>query len=566
MKSQKFVSIKKKILIKACAIFLELAVFLSVIVLVFGVIQESFNIVENTSSVHNSCTTAEIDHLKWVTGLKYTVELGDEFSGQLDETKCALGQLIYGDGKNDINIDGIPQLLDQIEPLHKSLHEYGVSLVDTSKTNPDSAINTLTTEVEPLFDELLGKINEIKLLTDEAEVNNAAHIDNVIMFSLLSIAIILIILIYSIFSIIIYISKDVVAPILKISEETKKLAKGQLGFTIDVKNNNETNELAESLNSSILQISGYIKEIDICMNNLVEKNFNVPKSKPFEGDFYSIESAITKFIIQMSSVLDGINMSTKEVSAGTDQISHSLQSLAAGSSEQSRSVDEFKVTIESISTSIKKNSENSKQAEAEASLIFECVTASNNLMKETLIAMEEITTQSYEISKIIKVIEDISFQTNLLALNAAVEAARAGEAGKGFAVVADEVRSLAGRTADSAKTTTDLISKTMILVENGSKVTKETAANITTVVENIGNINDVILTISSASVEQESEIDNLCMNIEKIANIIHTNSAFSEEAAASIEELAAQAKVSNNLTSQFILSELIGNNTPNMYV
>ena len=77
-----------------------------------------------------------------------------------------------------------------------------------------------------------------------------------------------------------------------------------------------------------------------------------------------------------------------------------------------------------------------------------------------------------------------------------------------------------------------------------------------TVVENIGTINNVVLTIASVSVEQEAEIDDLCMNIEEISNIIHTNSAFSEEAAASIQELATQAKVSSGLTSQFNLPEL----------
>ena len=429
-------------------------------------------------------------------------------------------------------------------------------MIDAHEVDPAGAVATLNGEVVPLFDQLLGEIDKMKALTDQAETANNENIVDVAVMSVSAIAIITIILILSIVNIIVYIAKDVVSPIMIISNETKKLAKGQLGFTIDVKNNNETHELAQSLNSSIHEIAQYIKEIDQCMNDLVAKNFNTKNERTFMGDFHSIESAIRKFIIQMSFVLDGINKSTEGVSHGSKQISGSIQSLAQGATEQSQSVDAFKQTIQSLSDSIKNNSDIAKRADKEANVIFECVTVSNDLMKQTLIAMEEITTQSYEISKIIKVIEDISFQTNILALNAAVEAARAGEAGKGFAVVADEVRSLAGRTADSAKSTTALISKTMQLVENGSKVTKETAKNITTVVENISEINKVINTMSTVSVEQEAEIDNLCMNIEQISCIIHTNTAISEEAAAAIEELSAQAHVSSDLTAQFKLPDL----------
>ena len=167
--------------------------------------------------------------------------------------------------------------------------------------------------------------------------------------------------------------------------------------------------------------------------------------------------------------------------------------------------------------------------------------------------MKQISACSGEIQHIIKTIDDIAFQTNILALNAAVEAARAGSAGKGFAVVADEVRNLAAKSADAVKETTELIEKTLHMVETGSGLTEVTQKSLISVVEGAGKVTGQIKVISDASQEQETAINHIKDSICQISTVIQSNSATSEESAAASEELAGQAQILKSLIGRFQL-------------
>jgi methyl-accepting chemotaxis protein len=168
-------------------------------------------------------------------------------------------------------------------------------------------------------------------------------------------------------------------------------------------------------------------------------------------------------------------------------------------------------------------------------------------MAKMMSSMEQIKKSSHEISKIIKVIDDIAFQTNILALNAAVEAARAGDAGLGFAVVAEEVRNLAQRSTRAAKDTTQIIESNISLSEEGSNIAKTVQQSIDEIDVQAKKVSELIDEIASATNEQAQGIDQIYKAISQMELALQSNAQIADESASASQELAAQSHSMNDI-------------------
>jgi methyl-accepting chemotaxis protein len=351
-------------------------------------------------------------------------------------------------------------------------------------------------------------------------------------------------------------AKLICKPITSLVKTADEISEGNLNVTIDKGNGDEISILANAFEKMTTAWSGYINDISSVLFQMSEGNLDVEISSEYKGDFIKIKESINHIVKNLNDVIGQIIIASNEVAASSKQLSAGSQSLSAGATEQAASVEQLTASIAEIANKTKENASSASKADKIANSVKKDTEGGNEMMERMLGSMGEISESAAGISRIIKVINDIAFQTNILALNASIEAARAGSYGRGFAVVAEEVRHLAQRSSEAAKDTTQMIDKSLAKASEGTNIAHDTSAALKMIEDGVNGTAAIIDEIARSSNDQAAGISQLNKGIDEVSKIVQNNSATAEQSAAASEELFREAETMRRLVSRFKVRQM----------
>ncbi len=265
--------------------------------------------------------------------------------------------------------------------------------------------------------------------------------------------------------------------------------------------------------------------------------------------------ALNRAVEKLDSTLQEVADSAANASASAQELAAASEAIASGAQEQAASLEETSASLEEITATVRQTADNANQASQLAAGSKDSALQGQEVVSNAITAMSEINAASAKISDIISTIDEIAFQTNLLAVNAAVEAARAGDEGRGFAVVASEVRSLAQRSAVAAKEIKVLIQDSLRKVDAGSVLVNRSGETLQGIVGSVKRVTDIVGEIAAASGEQSTGVEQVNTAMTQMDQVTQSNSAQTEELSATAESLSEQAAHLLELVSIFTLSQ-----------
>ncbi len=390
-------------------------------------------------------------------------------------------------------------------------------------------------QVNELKEEFLEAL-ETRTFKSIQKLNVRSTIIQILLFAALVLVIIIQLVVMSVTR------RRILKPIIAVRDQMGEISRGNLSAEFPLEpDTSEIGMLVDSIHETKNVLKKYIHDIDSKLAQMAEGIMNLSIDTDYIGEFLPIQNALRQILDSLNYALSQINQTARLVSDESEQVASDSRVLSDGAIDQASAIEELSSSIQSLSGQVSSTSQDADQARKISMDSADQLTVCSRQMEKLTDAMENISESSQQISGIIKTIEDISFQTNILALNASIEAARAGTSGKGFAVVADEVQSLANKSSDAAKNITELIERSMELVSYGTSLSGETTQALSVGVSGAQSTAELIQKIADSAQQQALSLEQLTAGVEQISVVVQTNTNTAEKSASSANELYRQA-------------------------
>jgi len=350
-------------------------------------------------------------------------------------------------------------------------------------------------------------------------------------------------------------ARSISRPVKRVTDRMVAFSNGDLHTEVlPVNSGDELEVMTQTLEDTLGSMNRYISDIQQVLAHVAGGDLRTGPQVDYKGDFTLIRGSLHTIAQSMNETLLGFRSAADRLTGMAEQLSGQSAQLYQASMDQNQSTEDLVHEVTRVKERLADVTESSGQTLSQTEEIARRIQSANEQMSALSSAMDNISGNAQQITKIAKDIGDIAFQTNLLAINASVEAARAGAAGKGFAVVADEVRRLASQSDDAAKATKELIESSITSVADGSRAVGKVTESLQRTSEYAGNVSTQMEIVVKAVEDQTIALAQVTEGINQISSVVQTNSATAQESAAASQELSAEAASLKDLVDQFTLA------------
>ncbi len=351
-------------------------------------------------------------------------------------------------------------------------------------------------------------------------------------------------------------ARSISHPVKRVTDRMVALSNGDLHTDVlPVNTGDELEVMTQTLDATLESMNRYISDIQQVLTRVAGGDLRTEPQVEYKGDFVLIRGSLHTIIESMNEMLLGFRAAADRLTDMAAQLSGQSAHLHQASLEQNQSTEELVHEVTHVKDRLADVTESSDQTRSQTEEIAQCIQSANRQMAALSSAMDDISANAQQITKIAKDIEDIAFQTNILAVNASVEAAHAGAAGKGFAVVANEVKQLAAKSAEAAKSATDMVSNTKAIIQTGVEMTADTADSLRAIADVSTQISTISDQLAAAVQGQEIALTAMEERIAAISSIADRNLQNAEETEHSSGSLAKEAEALQSRVRKFTLKE-----------